>query len=119
MSYRLFLDDERMPKQVTWVNLPLGPWVIVRDYDEFVKCIMTNGLPEFVTFDHDLAIEHYIPEVKEEEYTEKTGMDCAKWLVDYCLDNGSKLPNFEVHSKNPAGAANIRSLLQNFKQFQS
>ena len=49
MSYRLFLDDERFPRQVTWVLLPTNfdpDWVIVRTYDQFVEHITKNGLPE-------------------------------------------------------------------------
>ena len=57
--YYLFLDDERYPKQVTWVNLPLVDWVIVRNYNEFVKKIEEDGMPVFISFDHDLADEHY------------------------------------------------------------
>jgi hypothetical protein len=49
---------------------------------------------------------------------EKTGMDCAKWLVDYCMDNKKELPDFVVHSMNPAGAENIKQLLTQFKEFQ-
>ena len=54
MSYKLFLDDVRNPRDVKWAEMPLGPWVIVRNYDDFVKYITSNGLPEFVAFDHDL-----------------------------------------------------------------
>jgi hypothetical protein len=52
------------------------------------------------------------------EFKEKTGMDCAKWLVDYCMDNKKELPDFVVHSMNPAGAENIKQLLTQFKEFQ-
>ena len=41
-------------------------------------------------------------------------MDCAKWLVDFCMDNKVELPKFYVHSANPVGADNIRGLLNNF-----
>jgi len=54
-------------------------------------------------------------EIIEEE---KTGMDCAKWLVDYCLDNDEKLPLFSSQSANPPGRDNILSLLTNFKKSQ-
>ena len=70
--YKLFLDDVRNPKDVKWINLPLGPWVIVRNYHDFVKYITSNGLPEFVAFDHDLGQEHYIAgKPKYDEYKEK------------------------------------------------
>jgi hypothetical protein len=49
--------------------------------------------------------------------TEKTGYDSAKWLGDYCLENKRKLPNFVVHSQNPVGKANIQGYLDNVKKF--
>ena len=35
MSYNLFLDDMRYPKDVKWIELPLVEWTIVRNYKEF------------------------------------------------------------------------------------
>lgn len=128
MSYKLFLDDERIPAKVTWVELPLGPWVVVRNYQEFVDVITRDGLPEFITFDHDLADEHYPfnkpgmgpkqgDKIDYDKYKEKTGFDCAKWLVDYCIDNDRNLPKYAIHSKNTVGAENIRGLFENFLNF--
>lgn len=126
MSYRLFLDDIREPKNVDW--LPPTGWTIVRSYDAFVKTITEQGLPDFISFDHDLADEHmedYMLNVKRqgkinyEKYKEKTGMSCAKWLVEYCLDKGCPLPLCTVHSANTVGRENITSLLNNFKRFQT
>ena len=56
---KLFLDDERAVKDVTWIELPLGPWTVVKNYRQFVEYITNNGLPEVISFDHDLADEHY------------------------------------------------------------
>lgn len=128
--YHLFLDDERNPRDVTWVRLPLVIWTIVRSYDDFVHVITARGLPAFITFDHDLADIHYINFQKflkgkasyDELYAnseEKTGFHCAKWLIEYCLDNNVKLPEFTVHSMNSIGRDNIEGLLNNFKKFQS
>ncbi len=127
MSYRLFLDDIRVLSDVPALPQNAG-WTIVRSYQEFVDTITKQGLPTFISFDHDLSDEHvcdYILNVRYEgkinydKYQEKTGMSCAKWLVDYCLDNEKKLPLFYVHSANPVGTANINSLLNNFKTFQA
>ena len=113
-NYFLFLDDERIPSDVFWRALPVPQedqeWVIVRSPQAFMDHIQTHGLPLFVTFDHDLQDQSEI-EVK--------GVQCAQWLVDYCLDNNMRLPAFEVHSKNGEGEKNIRSLLENFKQHQN
>lgn len=75
-----------------------------------------NGLPELVSFDHDLADIHYDPSTWTESfiYKEKTGKDCAKWLIDYCLDNNQKFPKYIVHSMNTVGKENIIRLVENF-----
>ncbi len=102
-SMNLFLDDERRPGAVSWVELPEGPWQIVRTYHEFTMWVAANGLPDFIAFDHDLG------------ESPRTGYDCAKWLVEYCMDNELTLPPFAVHSKNPVGKENIESLLEGFR----
>ena len=114
-DYYLFLDDIRVPEQVKWVKLPTVDWVVVRSYQEFVSAIQANGLPKFISFDHDLADEHYNP--SESDYKEKTGYDCAKWLVDYCLYNSSSVCEYTVHSMNPEGKKNIESLLTQFSKY--
>ena len=107
-------------------------WVIVRDYKQFVSMIQTRGVPEFISFDHDLADVHYAVMLKDVEIhgyevenkqltdisygLEKTGYDCAKWLVDFCIDNKEKFPEYVVHSMNPVGAERIRSYVQLAKQ---
>ena len=124
---KLFLDDIRNPKdgiglvpsnlnQFYWEN----DWDIVRSYDEFVSYITKNGLPDFISFDHDLADEHYVHYMELQKRhlegslpTEKTGFECAKWLVDFCLDNGFQIPNTIVHSANPVGKKNIETYLLN------
>ena len=119
--YHLFLDDERVPRRVTWVTLPMGPWVVVRNYDHFVKYITQHGLPKFVTFDHDLSTEHYVQGASGttptyETYKEKTGYDCAKWLVEYCIKHDLDFPEYQVHSMNPIGGENIRSYIESYKK---
>lgn len=129
-GFHLFLDDEREPRQVTWVEMPPNvAWIIVRNYEEFTRTINHEArkgvLPGFIAFDHDLADEHYsgymlvrsgIPyEEAFRNVTEKTGLDCAKWLVEtHLLPNGLPPPEFVVHSMNPEGAANIRSYLESY-----
>jgi len=115
--YKLFIDDVRNPQDVKWVQMPLGPWVIVRNYDQFVKHIMEHGLPSFVSFDHDLGPEHYVTGTpKYGEYKEETGYACARWLVDYCTEYLMHFPEYQVHSMNPIGAENIRGYIENFKK---
>jgi hypothetical protein len=120
----LFLDDERNPRDVTWVNLPLCHWTIVRSYDEFTAAIRENGLPEVISFDHDLGEEAYTHAFANNleffNYTavkEKTGYDCAMWLVNYCLDRRIALPKYYVHTMNPIGAENIIKLFESYQRF--
>jgi hypothetical protein len=120
---RLFLDDVRNPKDcVSYMRNKVynEDWDIVRTYDEFVDYIKTNGVPDEISFDNDLADEHYHPSMfdspesygeKYNSFKEKTGYDCAKWLCNYCFENGLPLPTYLVHSMNPVGRDNIISIL--------
>lgn len=120
MKYKLFLDDVRQPHDVRWVKLPEGHWLIARTYGEFVDTIEQLGLPEFVSFDHDLTEYHYKASLLENEHLsgftgygpEKTGLDAAAWLRSYCVRNNLSLPPFEVHSLNSAGESRIREVLR-------
>jgi hypothetical protein len=112
-----------MPEDVTWVKLPSAEWIIARNYADFVTIILSKGLPEFIAFDHDLSDEHYYPitilginDIPYISYKEKTGFDCAKWLVDFCIMNNKKLPKYVVHSMNPIGKENIEKYLENFER---
>lgn len=89
---KLFLDDIRKTPE---------DYLRVYDYNEFVEFIKTKGLPDFISFDHDLG-------------EGKTGYDCAKFLVEFCMDCDLKLPEFIVHSQNPIGKENIEKLFFNF-----
>jgi hypothetical protein len=53
-----------------------------------------------------------------EQLLEYNGMDSAKFLVNYCIDNNLKLPEFAVHSANPSGYENIKGLLDSFKKYE-
>lgn len=121
-SYNLFLDDERLPHNVTWVNLPESQhYTIVRNYNEFVDLITLRGIPRFVSYDHDLADSHYGhglrgDQIPYDTYKEKTGYDCAKWLVNECMIKGVKHPPYIVHSMNPVGKQNIISYVESYNK---
>jgi hypothetical protein len=136
-TYYLILDDLRTLNQVDNLcdvnnKIPSDyPFILVRNYDEFVKCIESNGLPIKYWSDHDLGFEHmrdYFNVVKDEDkildplklnyakYKEKTGYDCAKWLVEYCMNKGLDIPEYYVHSMNSIGKRNIISYLESYKK---
>ena len=89
---KLYLDDLRVT--------PEG-FDRVYNYVDFVEYITQNGLPDFISFDHDLG-------------EDESGYDCAKYLVEYCIEHNLSLPKFSVHSQNPVGKENIERLLNNF-----
>jgi hypothetical protein len=122
----LWLDDVRDPLRNDWlifspITDPIYDVVWVKSYKEFINWITENGLPTAICFDHDLADFSYNPEKGQEMviWHEKTGMDCAKWLVDYCLDNKLTLPLYNIQSANPSGKDNIDGLLKNFIKYQN
>lgn len=100
----IWLDDERDPADRRWHStFPIDSEQIVwiKSFSSFVDEIIRNGLPAAICFDHDLG-------------EGGSGMDAAKWLTEYCLDNRVPLPIYEVHSMNPVGKENIVSLLMAF-----
>ena len=121
-NYNLFLDDVRIPTHVTWVDFPRDQhYSVVRNYQEFVDLITLRGLPKFVCYDHDLSDCHYGhglsgDDIPYDSYKEKTGYDCAKWIVDYCMNKGIKHPSYVVHSMNPVGKSNIESYIESYNK---
>lgn len=96
-NLKIFLDDVRFPVDDTLV--------ICRSYDELVliTAFLTPKRVEFVSFDHDLG-------------QTKSGLDCAKWLVQQDMDYSIFADDFTfyVHSQNPVGAENIRFYLTSY-----
>lgn len=127
-NYNLFLDDIRHPYDAfVYTKDPVFSkltWIVARSYEEFTKIIASNfkkdgSFPRLIAFDHDLSDEHYehlTGTIPYDEMEEKTGMHCAKWLIDFCMDNNLPLPEYRVHSMNPAGGANIKSILANYQK---
>jgi hypothetical protein len=127
MSYNLFLDDDedRIPHNLSWIDLPLVDWEIVRSYNAFVKIIKQKGLPQRVSFDHDLADQHYQEftrasmsgdPIRYNYMKEKTGYHACKWLIEYCLDKKLPLPECFIHTQNPIGRQNIQSLIDSYRK---
>ena len=108
----LWLDDIRNPFLTDWL-LRFAPeydnrrdfvhWV--KDYDEFVEFIKGYGIPDKIAFDHDLGYG-------------KSGMDCARFLINHLQDRDLELPKWVVQSANPVGRDNINGLLNSYKNFR-
>jgi len=113
----LYLDDVRTPKDDTWK--------VVRSYDEFVAHIKMNVLEmyETISLDHDLgdtAMNEYYNNVHPNytldynNITEKTGLDCCKFLVAESMNTKVPLPQIYVHSANPIGSGNMMGYINNY-----
>jgi hypothetical protein len=102
MSYHLFLDDERDPPRDDHT------WEVVRTFEAATSLISQRGLPDFISFDHDLG-------ENPDGTVRRSGADVAHWIADYVLDNNLKLDRFTwyVHSQNPIGVRNIDEYLKN------
>lgn len=140
MSYNLFLDDLRKPEHAYIYPKRNGAgviiktqslrhvsgvenddWVVVRNYEDFVKTIEEKGLPDVVSFDHDLHeehIKHYYSVTEKTGVIEygnlkyKTGKHCAEYLVQRCKEQQPQnLPEVFIHSANKWGTEEIRKTL--------
>lgn len=130
MKKLIWLDDIRDPFKDEWLKFsPIEqPFDVIwlTSYNDFCKWIQEYGLPDAICFDHDLGMEVALQARKtgmskrksrQLKQQEKTGYDCAKWLVGYCLDNKLYLPKYNIQSANPVGKENIDKLLINFNKF--
>lgn len=132
LPIRIYLDDVRTPIE--------QDWIVVRSYQEFKDKVMEIGLKNIhmISLDHDLgdsAMSEYFTNVSPNytldysNITEKTGMDCTKWLVNQFYDENPKriemsrfdkrnvpikFPAVYVHSANPIGSANMMGYINNF-----
>ena len=121
----LYLDDTRTPVE--------DRFDVVRTFEAFQEYILTNGIPKYISFDHDLSEEHmqdYFSQQRKfgfqvpsySDYKTKTGYDCALWLckyIDDCNQEGIplELQAVGVHSHNPVGAKNIQETINAFKTY--
>lgn len=128
MSYNLFLDDQHDPagaylhdaKKTLLEATHVLDWVIVRSYEEFVSIIKQRGVPDRVSFDHDLHFEHirhFVEYTMTTGYIEyanfsvKTGKHCAEYLVNTLCEIDSPAPICYIHSANHVGRKEIAKVL--------
>ena len=86
---KLFVDDLRMPVG--------SDWVIVRSSEEAINWLRKNGMPDLISFDHDLG-------------GEDTAIKIVNWIIERVLDECLFFHDgfeYTVHSANPVGRENI------------
>ena len=117
MKNKIYLDDVRTPVD--------KDWIVVRNYEEFVKKVNEIGLEniELISLDHDLgdsAMNEWHKNVYHnytlnyDNITEKTGMDCTKWLVNQWMD-GNPVVDVVVHSANAIGSGNMTGYINSYR----
>lgn len=92
--YRLFIDDERFPFKI-------DRFVIAQTSQEAFHLLVSRGVPNYISFDHDLG-------------GEDTSMVFLKAMFNYMDDMKLKFPknfDYHIHSQNPIGRENIRSYM--------
>lgn len=108
MKTLLWVDDARNPLENDWLNFsPIGrncKVIWAQSYQEAID-FLEKEWPDAICLDHDLG-------------EEKSGYDIAKYIVDRCIDEGKKLPEFASQSANPVGRENIITLLSNYKRHE-
>jgi hypothetical protein len=96
MTYKMFLDDERFPPNDG------TDWIIIRNSADAIRYVKHQGIPYFISFDHDLG-------------GDDTSRVFINWLGDYMLHNDLTFQgldfDFYVHSQNPIGAEWIRGTM--------
>jgi len=111
----LWLDDERDPFSEQYEELVLAKCpmnvtpkpIWVKNFEQFkffADKYVKYGSFEAVCFDNDLG-------------EEKEGYDCAKYLVEICMDADVDVPPFESQSMNGPANENIMALLTNYHKF--
>jgi hypothetical protein len=121
---RIYLDDVRTPlPNPTTHDVP--EWTVVRSYGEFIEKVTEIGLEniDLISLDHDLgdsAMKEWHTNVYHnfkldyDNITEKTGMDCTKWLVEKWMD-GAPVCTVMIHSANAIGSANMMGYINNYR----
>lgn len=103
-KWALFLDDVRLLHET--VDYTTRDWCVARSTEDAIFHVTFLGMPEFISFDHDLG-------------GDDTSMEFLKWLTDKWLDGefgDYPIPEYQIHSANPIGAANIKSWMETWKK---
>lgn len=93
---------------------PVGFTHHARNYDEAIALLSAETF-EVVSFDHDLAEDHYHGDYSRH----RTGADIARWVADRAAAYQLDRFRWRIHSLNEAGRVTIREALETADQFWS
>ena len=103
MGYYLWLDDYR-PKPTSGTH----EWLHAHSLQEFKTIVDLHGIPEGVSFDHDLNEKHYYGDFSDKQ----TGLDAAEWLIRQVKKGMCEPPWWSVHTMNTKKMVEMLQLLE-------
>lgn len=132
MKTLIFLDDERNPEDVYWIDYPKYKEIIIlRHHEEFINFCdnIFGGAISNLNFNTlDFSFDHDIQSY-DKYGNEWTGYTCLKYLLEttYLIDLESGIPDlgnlnssfFFFHTNNPIGKENMKNYYNNFKKYIS
>lgn len=99
MITKLWIDDIR--------NSPDDTWNIARSSTEAIEYISNNGMPNLISFDHDLG-------------GDDTVIFVIKYIIESYMDGFLEMPemfSYRTHSANPVGVQNIIAYMNRFIEY--
>lgn len=102
MTWRLWLDDQWDEPEMPFRHPPKG-FIPARSSSEAIRLTQENGLPSFISFDHDLG-------------NQDDAMKYINWISNEFYS--STVPEYQIHSANMEGAKNIHSKMESWKKSQ-
>jgi hypothetical protein len=107
IAWKLWIDDLWFDRDAPERHPPDG-FIPAESCSRAKELVIERGLPEFISFDHDLGDGHDSPEF-------------IRWLVnDYVYETHETfVPEYAVHSANPSGRLTIISLMDSWSKVVS
>lgn len=111
-KWRLWIDDQALDletpaRHCSPNNDDEFQWEVATSSAEAIKLVEAYGyLPKFIDFDHDLGLNEF--------GVEDTVKPFCKFIAEFFPD--SPVPDFNIHSANPDGAAWIRSFMESWRR---
>ena len=101
MTWNLWLDDNSFDIESPNRHAPKGFTAAISS-DQAFRLIKNNGLPDYISFDHDLG-------------GDDTAMKLLRRIEEEIFDGDiPKPPMYDIHSANPVGSENIRSFMESW-----
>jgi len=126
MTYNVFIDDQLRPFDVfNKTNNPIykQQFVVLKSFAQFSEYVeeqfrKEGTYPGFISFDFFLSpvtmqvTEDYSVYQNDDSY-KLSGLECAKWIVNFARKNNFPIPKYIVHDVNTTGRRLIPKVFNN------